>query len=255
MLVVLFTSFLSQVIGYLDMQLRFNLLGDRTAINHLNIKLSVSSVLICLALVRYFYIQDQWHQQIQKLSDARLNALQARIKPHFLFNSLNSIASLIRIDAERAELAIADFSSLMRRTFTHREKYISIDQELSWVKQYLAIEKLRLDKRLSYNINCDSELLTKQIPILCIQPLVENAILHGIQLLEDGGNIDIEIFRQKHSLIIQVSNPYIINNRKDSNGMALENIRERLQLHYGSKATMQASQENDVYNITIGIPL
>jgi len=255
LLVILFTTFLSQLIGYLDMQLRFNLLGDQNTINYFNIKLSVSSVLICVALVRYFYIQDQWHQQIQKLSDARLNALQARIKPHFLFNSLNSIASLITIDADRAELAIADFSSLMRRTFTHKEKFISISEELSWVKQYLAIEKLRLDKRLKYNINCDTDLYIKKIPVLCLQPLVENAILHGLQPLENGGIIDINIFAQENSLFIQVSNPFIFQLDSNSNGMALANIKERLHLQYGSKAFMQIDKDNDIYTITISMPL
>ena len=255
LLVVLFSTFLSQLIGYLDMQLQFNLLGDQNTVNYFNIKLSVSSVLICMALVRYFYIQDQWHQQIQKLSDARLNALQARIKPHFLFNSLNSIASLITIDADRAELAIADFSSLMRRTFTHKETFISISEELNWVKQYLAIEKLRLDKRLKYNINCKSDLYIKKIPVLCLQPLVENAILHGLQPLENGGLIDINIYAKNNNLFIQVSNPYIVQSNKDSNGMALANIKERLQLQYGSKAFMHIDKDNEIYKITISMPL
>ena len=241
LLIVFLTTFLSQIIGYLDMQLTLLLFTNQDEINYLNIKLSISSVIICLALVRYFYIQDQWHYQIQKLSDARLHALQARIKPHFLFNSLNSIASLISIDASRAELAIADFSSLMRRTFTHQDKNISIAEELKWVKQYLAIEKLRLDKRLKYNIQCEDDLLTKKIPVLCVQPLVENAILHGIQLLEKGGNIAIKIFSSEKMLFIQVSNPFIINKKHDSNGMALANIKERLQLNYGTKATMQVN--------------
>ncbi|MBL4659386.1 MAG: histidine kinase [Alcanivoracaceae bacterium] len=255
LLVILLTSFLSQLIGYLDMQLTFHMFANQNAINYLNIKLSVSSALICIALVRYFYIQDQWHKQLQKLSDARLNALQARIRPHFLFNSLNSIASLISIDADRAELAIAEFSSLMRRTFTHKEKFISISEELNWVKRYLAIEKLRLDKRLKYNINCETSLYIKKIPVLCLQPLVENAILHGLQPLENGGIIDIDIFAQANNLFIQVSNPFIVQLDNNSNGMALANIKERLHLQYGSKAFMQIDKDNETYKITISIPL
>lgn len=253
--IVLLTSFLSQIIGYLDLQLTFNLLIDQENINYVNMKLSLSSVLICLALVRYFYIQDQWNQQIIKLSDAKLNALQARIKPHFLFNSLNSIASLITIDSERAEVAISDFSSLMRSTFTHQDKNITLDEELNWVNQYLSIEKLRLDKRLQYNINCEEGLSHHKIPVLCLQPLVENAILHGIQPLEHGGTININIFNKDKTLFIEVSNPYIDSNSALSNGMAIANIQERLLLQYGNKASVKILDTAGLYEIRLGIPL
>ena len=255
LLVIALTTIISQTIGFLDRQLSFGLFINTDAIKYLNIKLSLSSVIILLALIRYFYVQDQWHGQIKKLSEARLNALQARIKPHFLFNSLNSIASLISIDAERAEIAISDFASLMRRTFTHKDKNISIKEELTWVKQYLAIEKLRLDSRLTYTIDCEQRLLPIKIPILCIQPLVENAILHGIQPLENGGTIEINIFTDNNKLKIQVVNPYIENINTASNGIALDNIRQRLQLQYGVGASMNILKQDGVFSIYIGIPL
>jgi two-component system sensor histidine kinase AlgZ len=255
--VIAITTLLTQIIGYLDTQLTFNLFLNQEAINYLNFKLSITSVIIILAMIRYFYIQDQWNKQIQKLSEARLNALQARIKPHFLFNSLNSISSLIAIDADRAELAISDFSNLMRQTFTHKEKLITINEELDWVNQYLSIEKLRLDKRLQYQVTCDEKLIHTKIPILCIQPLVENAILHGIQPLEEGGKIVINIYQHDNNLIITVNNPYISvkNHGSNGNGIALANIRERLQLHYGDKATMKRKTDNGVFNIQLSIPL
>jgi two-component system sensor histidine kinase AlgZ len=237
------------------MQLTFNLLDNQGAVNHLNIKLSVSSVILCLALTRYFYIQDQWHKHVQKFSDSRLNALQARIKPHFLFNSLNSIASLITIDPDRAELAIATFSNLMRRTFTHKDKWITIAQEIEWVEQYLAIEKLRLDQRLSYEINCENDLYSLKIPVLCLQPLVENAILHGIQPIEQGGQVNIDIYKQDKKLIIQVCNPFIPMKNSQSNGMAMENIAERLKLQYGNKTQMQINNEDAQYQVRLVIPL
>lgn len=254
-LVTVWTTFISQIIGYLDMQLTFHLLKNQGAVNYLNIKLSVSSVIICLALTRYFYIQDQWHKHIQKLSDSRLNALQARIKPHFLFNSLNSIASLISIDPERAELAVATFSNLMRRTFTHKDKWITIAQEIEWVEQYLSIEKLRLDKRLSYEINCEDDLYNLKIPVLCLQPLVENAILHGIQPIEEGGHVNIALFKQNNNLNIQVINPFIPAESRQSNGMAIKNIAERLKLQYGHKTHMQINNENSIYQVRLVIPL
>ena len=255
LLVVVITTVIAQIIGYLDMQLTFHLFENQDAINYLNIKLTVSTVLICLSLVRYFYVQDQWHKQVQKLSEARLNALQARIKPHFLFNSLNTIASLISFNADQAEIAIADFSHLMRRTFTHKESTISIEEELLWVKKYLAIEKLRLAERLQYDIEVDSELLTTSIPVLCVQPLVENAILHGIQPLEQGGKIDIRILKQNSQLLIEVRNPYSTKRMTHTSGMALANIKERLQLQYGNKAAMQINAGVDCYAVSLSIPL
>jgi two-component system sensor histidine kinase AlgZ len=254
-IVILMTTLLTQLFGYFYNQLAFNLFIDQTAINHLNFKLSLSAVIICLALIRYFYIQDQWNSQLLKLSEAKLQALQARIKPHFLFNSLNSIASLISIDADRAELAISDFSNLMRRTFTHKDQFISINEELEWVHQYLSIEKLRLDKRLQYQIQCDESIINHMIPVLCIQPLIENAILHGIQPLEHGGTIDLKIYPEEKNLIVQVENPYLSDKHKKINGIALANIKERLQLHYGDNAYMKHNSDNFIYHIKLSIPL
>jgi two-component system sensor histidine kinase AlgZ len=253
--VVIMTTLLCQIIGYLDSQLTFNLFLNQKAVNYLNFKLSLSSVVISLAMVRYFYIQDQWNKQIEKLSEARLNALQSRIKPHFLFNSLNSISSLIAIDTDRAELALSNFSNLMRQTFTYKEKFTTINRELDWVNQYLSIEKLRLDKRLQYHVTCDEKLTHTKIPILCIQPLVENAIIHGIQPLENGGEIDIKIIQQNKGLLITVENPYISIENKNSNGIALANIKERLELHYGNKAYMKIESNKGIFNIQLSIPI
>jgi len=253
-IVIVQTTVMAQMIGFLDLQLSLQLITGDETINHINLKLSLSSVIISLALIRYFYVQDQWHRQVQKLSDARLMALQARIKPHFLFNSLNSIAALIGIDPEKAEIAITDFSELMRRTFANQDTFISISEELNCVKQYLAIEKYRLGSRLNYQIDCHSDLMPLKIPVLCIQPLVENAIIHGLQPLEKGGNIDISITKNHSNLLIMVKNPYEINTHTGSNKMALQNIQERLTLQYGSKANMEIDTQNNIFTITLSIP-
>jgi two-component system sensor histidine kinase AlgZ len=255
LLVTFITTVLAQVIGYLDMQLTFYLFKNQSAVNYLNLKLTVSTTLITLAIIRYFYIQDQWQRQIEKLSNARLNALQARIKPHFLFNSLNSISSLITIDADKADQALTDFSSLLRRAFTQKDKTITLEDELKYVNQYLAIEKLRLDERLAYKINFTQEVLSIKVPVLCLQPLVENAIIHGIQPLEEGGKILINLTKGKDYLTMQVINPFIEHTHDKSNGTALINIQERLAIQYGSKAEMKIEPFNGIYTITIKIPL
>ncbi len=255
LVIIIITTVLAQLIGYLDLQLTFNLFDDQNAVNFINFKLTIASIIICLALIRYFYIQDQYNQQIQSLSEARIGALQARIKPHFLFNSLNSIASLISIDAQRAEKAVTDFSSLMRRTFTYKDQTISVAEELKWIEQYLAIEKLRLDERLDFDIFCEKSCENQMIPTLSIQPLVENAIIHGIQPLEEGGLITIKIHSDKSMLKITVTNPYITRTNSNSNGMALVNIRERLKLQYSAKALLTTKGHKGEFVATIQLPL
>lgn len=254
-IVVTITYLISSFIVWLDFRLfSFVSLNDELN-NYLVIKLSVAAAVVTMALVRYFYIQDQWKLQVQMLSDSRLRALQSRIKPHFLFNTLNSIASLVSIDSQKAEQAIVDLSSLMRRTFTEQNKEVSIADELKFVKQFLSIEKLRLGQRLEYKINCDPNLKHHKIPVLSIQPLVENAIIHGIQPLANGGKIDVDIYQQDKMIIIKVSNPFLHKSDKPSNGIALMNIQERLNILYGQQSFMKIDSEKQTFDIKIGIPL
>ena len=134
--------------------------------------------------------------------------------------------------------------------------------ELKWVKQYLSIEKLRMDTRLNYQISCHSELLKYKIPILCIQPLVENAVIHGLQPLEKGGTININISKTNSILMIIVQNPFLKTipkqSHSNSNHMALKNIKERLALQYGNKAYMNIDNndlKNSIFTITLSIPV
>jgi two-component system sensor histidine kinase AlgZ len=254
-IVIAITFVIANIIAWLDFRLFSFVLLNEEVNNYLVIKLSVAAVVVTLALVRYFYIQDQWKLQVQNLSDTRLRALQSRIKPHFLFNTLNSIASLVSIDSQKAEQAIVDLSSLMRRTFTEQNKEVSISDELNFVKQFLSIEKLRLGDRLDFDIDCEKELLHNKIPVLSIQPLVENAIIHGIQPLEKGGKIEVKIFAEDKMIIIKVRNPYLLGFNKTVNGMALKNIEERLKLLYGNSSFMKIVSEDQIFDIQLSIPL
>ncbi len=141
--------------------------------------LTISAVIYFLVL-RYFYIQHQWRKNLQTQSRAEIQALQARIRPHFLFNSMNTIASLIAISPETAETAIEDLSDLFRASLN--EKTLSnLGDEIELTKSYLAIETLRLGERLQIEWQIDPDLLEAQVPSLCIQPLAENAVYHGIE--------------------------------------------------------------------------
>jgi two-component system sensor histidine kinase AlgZ len=220
------------------------------------VKVVVATVLTMLLLLRYFYVQNQWQQQIKALAEAQMNAFQARIKPHFLYNSLNSIASLIAIDPPAAEQAVMDLSGLFRRAFTQRQQNMtSLEKELAWVNQYLAIEQLRLAERLQYQQQVDDSLLTQRIPMLTIQPLIENAVIHGIAHLAEGGCIKLNIERSHQQIRISVRNPFAAERVESGSGTALDNIRTRLALQYGEKGVLSTDQSDGCFHVQVVIPL
>ncbi len=224
------------LLAWIDQALMFELIEKNWLTTF---KITLATGVTLLALMRYFYVQDQWSHQVEAVAKAQMNALQARIKPHFLYNSLNSIASLIAVDPVAAEKAVLNLSGLFRKAFSKQDKNMtSLGKELEWIDEYLAIEQLRLMDRLSYQITVDENLLDKQIPLLSIQPLVENAVIHGIQHLTDGGEIKIVIAESKEGFQVQVTNPYKADEITSGSQTGIENIRQRLALAFGDKAVM-----------------
>ena len=235
--------------------LRFGLFNHQSITNVMLQHLAISLILCGLAL-RYFYIQHHNHQMIKTESSARLQALQARIRPHFLFNSLNTIASLTFSDPERAEQAIENLADLFRASL-NASSSISLKDEIELTREYIDLESLRLDERLNiiWQIEANSEQIT--LPALTLQPLVENAIYHGIEPLEAGGTVTITIL-QKDDLSIKISNPLNISESKthrQGNRMALNNIAERLHIAFQGKAKIEHIAENNLYTVTIKIPI
>lgn len=215
----------------------------------------ISSAISCI-LLRYFYLQAQWKEQKQSELKARIQALQARIRPHFLFNSMNSIASLITINPEQAEDAVLDLCSLFRATLNNQETLIPIEDEIELCKRYLNIEALRLGGRLKLDWQFTQPSKKIQIPPLTLQPLFENAIYHGIQPRIDGGTITLNIEEKSHSLSIMISNPLAeATNNHDGNHIALDNIRSRIQAIFGDHAILKTSSYNDTFTVTLRIPI
>ena len=224
--------------------------------NYFLARIMLISAVIYAVLLRYFYVQQQWKIHIQAQSKAEIQALRARIHPHFLFNSMNTIASLIAFSPEKAEKAVVDLSDLFRASLREQNTN-TLDDELQLTRSYLDIETLRLGERLNIDWNVDENLVETEVPALCLQPLVENAIYHGIEPLADGGSISISA-RQKHSkLELCVSNP--LGNgamsKHESNHMAQENIRQRLTLLYGKNASFIIKQDDKTYTVILEIPL
>lgn len=208
--------------------------------------------------LRYFYIQQQLREREQAELNARLESLRARIRPHFLFNTMNSIASLIGSRPEEAEQVVEDLSELFRSSLTDDdEQSATIEDELHLCGLYLRIEKLRLGERLLIDWQVDDALLKEYMPALILQPLVENAVYHGVARMPEGGSISIQLQRDGNQLQIQVDNPVPPGEAPASAGhhMALDNIQQRLHALYGKDAGFSAERIGGNHHVCLYYPL
>ena len=208
-------------------------------------------------LLRYFYVSFEWKRNVQSEARARVNALQARIRPHFLFNSLNTIAALTRSDPERAEEAVEDLADLFRATLHDERSRIPLKEELELARIYQRIEQLRLGSRLKVEWRIDSLPLRVRVPSLIVQPLLENAIYHGIEPSPDGGTVNITGEVKNGRVAIKVSNPLPVDptpRRQQGNRIALDNIRERLELAYPGRSRLTIDAEHDRFDVTLEFP-
>ena len=212
---------------------------------------------MCALLLRYFYLQGQWRRQQQAELQARLQALQARIHPHFLFNSLNSIASLIGSNPDKAEHAVLDLADLFRASLAKPNALSTWRDELALAKQYLSIEQYRLGKRLQVVWNIESVPNDLPIPHLTVQPLLENAVIYGIQPSIQGGCIEITATYRQGVLKLQISNPFMQgdhSNNPRGTRLALNNIEARLKVLFGSSARLTIQQQLDRYTTSLSYP-
>ncbi len=216
---------------------------------------AISSIIIALAM-RYLYVSSEWRRSIVLEAQARISALQALIRPHFLFNSMNTIASLTRTDPRQAEEAVEDLSDLLRASLSSTGNRSSLKQELEVAAIYQRIEKLRLGERLNIRWDVAELPMRARIPSLTIQPLIENAIYHGIELLPDGGTVEVSGKRDGKYLVIEVSNPVASGKQRDSEGnkMAMANIRQRFELAYGSRGSVAVDDSDDRFTVTLRFP-
>ena len=214
------------------------------------------AVIATLMVLRYFYLQDQWRQQKQAEMTYRLTALQARIHPHFLFNSMNTIASLISTRPEQAEDAVIDLSELFRASLNTSERLVPLREELALCRRYLALEQLRLGDRLQVDWRTDETLGDQAIPPLTLQPLVENAIYHGIQPRPSGGTVVIESQRSGQYVYLLVQNPKPDSGARQHQGnrVALANTQARIQALFGETAVLKHSHQGDRYTVTLRLP-
>lgn len=207
--------------------------------------------------LRYLYLQQQLRNQQQAELQARIQALQSRIRPHFLFNSMNSIASLIAVDPQSAERAVEDLSSLFRASLAE-PTLIPLKRELELCRGYIAIEQLRLGSRLEVDWQLEALPENVTVPALLLQPLLENAVFHGVEPLPEGGRIVVQVSRAEQQLHIRIDNPLPERpptSANRSNRMALNNIRHRLNAHYGSAARLSENVNDGRFSLIITYPL
>jgi two-component system sensor histidine kinase AlgZ len=185
-----------------------------------------------------------------------LQALQARIRPHFLFNTINAVLSIVRSDPKRAETALEDMSDLFRMAMSEPHELVELSREIELARQYLGIETLRLGERLKVHWDTQNMPADALIPPLILQPLLENAVYHGIEPLAEGGTIEVSLYLERDELHLEVSNPMQERtiSRTDGHKMALSNIRERLDLLFDVEAQYNVENAGDHYRVHILIP-
>lgn len=233
------------------------------------LKTSGLSVAFGLGVSSYFLLRERFLHASKKLSqkeineqkllrlnkEAELKALRAMVNPHFLFNTLNSISSLIYEDQKKAEDTTQKLSSLFRKILNASEReFHPLHEEINLVEDYLKIEKVRLESRLNYKINVDPETSDFLVPTLILQPLVENAVVHGISKLKNGGIINIICKKKNENLFATIVNSKKKNDTMNENRFGISGIIERLELHYADYYSFDITQKENEFTVNIKIP-
>ncbi|HET7262934.1 MAG TPA: histidine kinase [Casimicrobiaceae bacterium] len=214
----------------------------------------VFALLAQFALLGYFRLRAR--ALSPAITESRLAALQARIRPHFLFNSITAVLSLMRREPRRAETALEDLAELFRVLMRDNRELIPLADEVALCRQYLDLEQLRLGERLIVDWNLKSMPADAMVPPLVVQPLLENAVYHGIEPSTTPGVISINIFQSREEVHAVLRNPWLADDgrHRSGNRMALANIRERLALHFDAEASLDSRVTRDGYEVHIRMP-
>jgi len=217
------------------------------------------SAIVSALVLRYFYVQHQWKENVRREATARIEALQARIRPHFLFNSLNTVAALIAIRPELAERAVEDLSDLFRASLNDDPDGVTLADEMALAERYLHLEALRLGDRLRLEWNVPSDCLDEvRVPRLIIQPLVENAVYHGIETRPDGGRVEVTVTDLGSAIQVLIRNPLPdeadSKSSREGHRMALDNVTQRLALALGPEAKLDTERSHGEFITRLRLP-
>ena len=214
------------------------------------------AAIVSLMLLRYFWTRHQWREQVHAEGESRFQALTARIRPHFFFNALNSLAALIMIRPAEAELMVEDLADVFRASLEKAGRMAPLVDEIGVCNAYLRIEKARLGEKLEVQWDVPEHLFNWPVPMLIIQPLVENAVYHGVSKLTNQGVIRITIYQAQQTLIIEVENPMPPAESSSTRGnqIAIDNIASRLNLIYGERGRLDLGPDSGVWRARLTIP-
>ncbi|HVO87109.1 MAG TPA: histidine kinase, partial [Casimicrobiaceae bacterium] len=209
-----------------------------------------------LAAVVFQWLRMRAQARFPAETTARLAELQSRIRPHFLFNTLNTALSLVRLDPVRAEGLLEDLAELFRVLMRDNRDLTPLADEVQLCRQYLELEKLRLGERLVVDWNIKSMPPDALVPPLVLQPLLENAVYHGIEPSSSPGTLSINIFASRDEVHAILRNPHVVNarNHRGGNRMAIANVRERLALHFDAEASLDSRVTREQYEVHIRMP-
>lgn len=252
LLIVLVVALASAVVVWLDHQLGTWLTpanGTRFMLGNVAI-----AAMIGAALLRYFYVLAQHQERLQAVAQAQVEALQARIRPHFLFNSMNTVAALVRVDPDAAEVTIDNLSQLFRAALGADDRPGTLGEELQLVECYLAIEQLRLGERLRVEMDVASAPLGLLVPRLLLQPLLENAVHHGIHGRREGGVVRLTVRQVSGEVRIVIDNPLPDGPAHAGQGHALDNVRGRIDFHFGARGRLETQVSGDRYRVVVRLP-
>ena len=211
------------------------------------------SVLATVAVMGYFDYRGRLYSPA--LTEARLHALTARIRPHFLFNSMNAVLGVIREDPRRAEQALEELADMFRVLMKEHKELVALDSEIALCERYLDLERLRLGERLVVVWDLSCKPAQALVPPLLLQPLLENAVYHGIEPSAQPGDITVRVARRSSEVLIEVSNPIVDTPRaQKGNHIAQANIRERLSLFFDLEADMRIDRSGGRYCVRIRLP-
>ncbi|MBO9662046.1 sensor histidine kinase [Dokdonella sp.] len=253
-LAIAITALASAVIARMDQALGLALSVPPEASVRFVLANAAICALIAAALLRYLFVLEQWRERVRAASRAQVEALQARIRPHFLFNSMNTIASLIRTRPVEAEHTVEDLADLFRAALRSDASLGTLGEELDLVDHYLRIEQLRLGERLRVERELAAAPRELAVPRLLLQPLIENAINHGIQPLADGGTIAVRARPHEDGVEISIGNPLPPDAPVMRNGVALANVRARVEYHFGARGELRVQAGPETFLVVLRLP-
>lgn len=214
------------------------------------------AAIVTPVVLRYFWVQHQWRREVEREAGARIQALTARIRPHFLFNAMNTIAALIRVRPQDAERAVEDLAELFRASLADARTLVTLEEELELARLYLRMEELRLAPRLSVEWRLAEVPASLRLPRLVLQPLVENAVRHGVETRPEGGRLTIGVEPVGTGQVrLFVENPCGSGDDTEGNRMALGNIRERLELAFGDRASLELEERDGLWRAELRVPV